>query len=112
MLAGDDLTGAASLYGYPGRLSVVGNDPADGGCFLWRTDKTALRRVNRGSGPSLLELACDVADLYHEQRPVVLPALPETALEVIWLELAADDSLLVFLKPCRVPDRLPERSLL
>lgn len=102
VLAGQGSNPVTNLYGYPGQLSLVGNDPADEGCFLWRTDQSLLRRAEWRPSTSLFEFACDVADLYHQQRTLSLPELPGTALEVIWLELAADDSLLVFLKP--IPD--------
>ncbi len=78
---------------------MIGADPADAaGCLVWRTDAQLLG----GSAPlthaSLLELACDVAELYHYKRTLQL-AGREGEVEVIWLELAADGSLLVFLKP-------------
>ncbi len=90
-----------TLCGRPGHLCVVGDDPLGEGCFLWRTDQRLLRRVDQplGASASLYALACDVAELYHHRRPFYLPDLPEALLEVIWLELSADDTLLVFLKP-------------
>lgn len=96
-----------SLYGFPGQLSLVGRDPATDGCFLWRTDQSLLRRAERTPTTSLFNLACDLAELYHQKRAFSLPDVPGTTLEVIWLELAADDSLLVFLKPCPVTDSRP-----
>lgn len=92
--------------GCPGQLAVVGDDPTGEGCFLWRTDQQLLRSGGQpGSGCSLFELACEIADLYHHRRAFYLADIPGEALEVIWLELAADDALLVFLKPvsCLAP---------
>ena len=96
-----------NLYGFPGQLSLVGRDPASDGCFLWRTDQNLLRRTERTSNASLFSLACELAELYHQRRTFSLPDVPGTALQVIWLELAADDSLLVFLKPCPIIDPKP-----
>ena len=73
--------------------NLVGAD----GLWVWRTDEGFLRAVPAQS--SLLGLACDVAELYHRHCTLQLSDLPGETLEVIWLELAADNSLLVFLKP-------------
>ena len=75
--------------------SPVGTD----GCWVWRTDEGFLRTADLPPQSSLLTLACDVAELYHRHCTLQLSDLPGEALEVIWLELAADNSLLVFLKP-------------
>jgi len=77
---------------------MVGADAE--GCLVWRTDAQLLRRSGQTAPRrgSLLELACDVAELYHHKHALRLAELlPEV--EVIWLELAADEALLVFLKP-------------
>lgn len=90
-----------TFCGCLGQLSAIRTDPADAeGCLLWRTDAQLLRRseppvAERGS---LLELACDVAELYHRKHALQLADQPGEV-EVIWLEVAADGSLLVFLKP-------------
>lgn len=106
-----DLAGAAvTLCGCPGQLSVIGAPPAterahtersSERCFVWRTDARLLGRVQEAVSVrrSLFEVACDVAELYHRNCVLRLAEGPREALEVIWLELAADDSLLVFLKP-------------
>ena len=100
-----------TLCGCQGRLEPVGETaPADAGaadtsvqvgadCWVWRTDKGLLRGPEQPAFGSLLNLACDVAELYHQRRTLQLSDVPGAALEVIWLELAADESLLVFLKP-------------
>jgi len=91
-----------TFCGCLGQLSVVGPELADvEGCFVWRTDAHLLKRSGQpvGGRASLLELACDVAELYHHKHELRLADLPGETLEVIWLELAADGSLLVFLKP-------------
>ncbi len=76
--------------------------------FLWRTDRQLLDRQRSGGkrlsggASSLHNLACEVAELYHRGLSIQLqsaPALPNARLKVIWLELAADGALLVFLKP-------------
>lgn len=85
----------------PGRLSVIGADPADAeGCWVWRTDMQLLKRPGLpvAAYGSLLELACDVAELYHHKGKLHLVD-QHGEVVVIWLELAADGSLLVFLKP-------------
>ncbi len=83
---------------------MVGSELADAeGCFVWRTDAQLLKRSAHPECGSLLELACDVAELYHHKRELHLADLPGEPLEVIWLELAADGSLLVFLKPSLTP---------
>lgn len=89
-----------TFCGCLGQLSVVGTDPADAeGCLVWRTDAQLLRRSEQAAGRgSLLDLACEVAELYHHKHALHLAELP-SEVEVIWLELAADDALLVFLKP-------------
>lgn len=90
-----------TFCGCLGQLSVVWADLSDAdGCLVWRTDAQLLKcsgqtAPRRGS---LLELACDVAELYHCKHALRLPELPREV-EVIWLELAADEALLVFLKP-------------
>lgn len=104
-----DLAGAAvTLCGCPGQLSVLGVPPhtehterSPERCFVWRTDARLLGRGQEAVGArrSLFEVACDVAELYHRNYVLRLAEGPREALEVIWLELAADDSLLVFLKP-------------
>jgi hypothetical protein len=102
-----------AFCGCPGQLSAVGADPLGAeGCFVWRTDAQLL-----GVQPvaaSLLNLACDVADLYHHKHVLRLADVPGE-LEVIWLELAADGSLLVFFKACSLSRlclaRCPKRSL-
>jgi len=66
--------------------------------LVWRTDVQLFRRSPVAVRGSLLELACDVAELYHYKYTLQL-AGREGEVEVIWLELAADGSLLVFLKP-------------
>lgn len=90
-----------TFCGCLGQLSMIGDSAGDAaGCLVWRTDAQLLR----DSGPpvavrgSLLQLACDVAELYHHKHTLQLAGQPD-AVEVIWLELAADGSLLVFLKP-------------
>lgn len=90
-----------TLCGRPGYLSLVGEDPRGEGCFLWRTDQALLARTElpADASLSLYALACDVAELYHQRQAFYLSDLPGTVLEVIWLELAPDESLLVFLKP-------------
>lgn len=104
-----DLAGAAvTLCGCPGQLSVLGaplhtedTERSPERCFVWRTDARLLGRVQEAVSVrrSLFEVACDVAELYHRNCVLRLAEGPREALEVIWLELAADDSLLVFLKP-------------
>ena len=89
-----------SFCGRPGRLEPLAEGlPESDGLWVWRTDARVLRTAEQPKGESLLRLACDVAELYHERRILRLGAVPETILEVTWLELAADDSLLVFFKP-------------
>ena len=106
----DPAGAAVSLCGCPGRLSVIGVPPSteradtqasSERCFVWRTDGRLLGCAPEASGAqrSLFEVACDVAELYHRNCVLRLAEGPREALEVIWLELAADDSLLVFLKP-------------
>lgn len=86
-----------TFCGCSGQLSAVGADPLGAeGCFVWRTDAQLLE--TQPVATSLLDLACDVADFYHHKQLLRLEDLPEQ-LEVIWLEIAADGSLLVFLKP-------------
>ena len=87
-----------SFCGCWGQLSVIGTDPAAEGCLVWRTDAQLLGGSAPPAHGSLLELACDVAELYHYKHTLQL-AGREGEVEVIWLELAADGSLLVFLKP-------------
>lgn len=90
-----------TFCGCLGQLSVVGTDPVDAeGCLVWRTDAGLLKRSGQTAPRrgSLLELACDVAELYHYRYALRLAELP-LEVEVIWLELAADEALLVFLKP-------------
>jgi len=102
-----------TFCGCPGQLSVIGADPADAaGCLVWRTDAQLLVGAAPRIHGSLLELACDVAELYHCKRTLQL-AGREGEVEVIWLEFAADGSLLVFLKPPLVtlsPASVPGRA--
>ena len=97
-----------TFCGRPGKLTAItepaaeavtsgGNTVGADGLWVWRTDEGFLRAVPARS--SLLGLACDVAELYHQHCTLQLSDLPCERLEVIWLELAADNSLLVFLKP-------------
>jgi len=100
-----------TLCGRQGRLEPVGETvakattaetlltPLGADCWVWRTDRELLRGPEGPACGSLLNLACDVAELYHQRRALQLSDVPGAALEVIWLELAADESLLVFLKP-------------
>ena len=98
-----------TFCGRPGKLTPIaepaaepitlGNSPVGAdGCWVWRTDEGFLRAA-APTHSSLLGLACDVAELYHQHCTLQLSDLPGETLEVIWLELAADNSLLVFLKP-------------
>lgn len=94
------------LCGCLGRITPVGEAASEAhACFVWRTDRQLFGRSSKlaGTAASLYDLACDVAELYHHSFSVQLlgsgPARPWTRLEVIWLELAADDALLVFFKP-------------
>ena len=98
-----------TFCGRPGKLTPIAEPAADtvasgdnpvgaDGCWVWRTDEGFLRAAVPAQG-SLLGLACDVAELYHQHCTLQLSDLPGERLEVIWLELAADNSLLVFLKP-------------
>lgn len=99
-----------SVCGCLGQLSAVGPELADAeGCFVWRTDAQLLKRSGHPERGSLLELACDVAELYHHKHELRLADLPDEPLEVIWLELAADGSLLVFLKPPLTSGPAPTR---
>ena len=101
---------SVTFCGCLGQLGVVGSELADAeGCFVWRTDAQLLKRSSHPERGSLLELACDVAELYHHKRELHLADLPGEPLEVIWLELAADGSLLVFLKPPLTSSPAPAR---
>ena len=86
-----------TFCGCLGQLSIVGTDPAAEGCLVWRTDAQLLKRPGLpvAAHGSLLELACDLAELYHYKHTLRL-ADEHGEVEVIWLELAADGSLLVF----------------
>jgi hypothetical protein len=94
-----------TLCGCPGHLSVIASAPPGDRPperrLMWRTDTGLLRRAKMpvGAPRSLFEVACEIADLYHRKHPLNLAEGPGEGLEVIWLELAADDSLLVLLKP-------------
>ncbi len=105
---GSKPVGYVQLWGCLGRLSLIGAPGEGHTCFLWRTDQRLLDRQRSGGrrlfgGASLLHnLACEVAELYHRGLSIQLqsaPALPSARLRVMWLELAADGALLVFLKP-------------
>ena len=98
-----------TLCGRLGKLTAItepaaeavtsgGNTVGADGCWVWRTDEGFLRTATP-THSSLLGLACDVAELYHQHCTLQLSDLPGERLEVIWLELAADNALLVFLKP-------------
>ena len=89
-----------TFCGCPGQLGGVGADPLGAeGCLLWRTDTQLLGSAERAC-PSLLYLACEVAEFYHRKCALRLTELPGVWV-VIWLEMAADGSLLVFFKPAQ-----------
>lgn len=95
----------ARFCGRSGRLEPVAAAlPEADGLWVWRTGD---RRVLGGDGSadegSLLAFACLVAEFYHDRRRFSLRELPGTTLEVAWLELSADGSLLVFFRPVCAP---------
>ena len=91
-----------TFCGCPGRLEPVGENLVES-CWVWWTDGGLLRDPERPASSSLLDLACDVAELYHRRCALELSEVPGSALEVMWLELTADNSLLVFLKSVSHP---------
>lgn len=93
-----------TFCGLAGRLEPVGDGlPEADQLWVWRSNARLTRGPDRAEDASLLTLACEVAEFYHGRQPLYFRELPGKALEVAWLELAADDSLLVFFRPAETP---------
>ncbi|ADI15874.1 hypothetical protein [Truepera radiovictrix] len=97
----------ARLCGQLGQLYPVGGELGERHtCLVWRTEPRLLGCAS-GVG-ALYRLACDVADLYHAGRSVLLrperraegrPQRPPLNAKVLWLECTVEGALLVFLQP-------------